>query len=353
MTTPTATSIAEATTGTARRGDRGGADAAGDDPGDHRAGARVLLPPPPHAYRRTRDDQRDVALAKALGWFSVGLGVAKLAAPRPLAHAVGSAGDHAALTRLAGLREVACGIGLLHGRSPQLWLWARVAGDLLDLAMLGAAMGERRSRRGPLAVTAGTVAAITVLDVYAASRWSGREMPREDLQAGYVEVARAITVNCPPDACYARWRRFEDLPRFMQHLESVTTVRPGVTHWVAKAPFGTRMEWDAEVTSDQPGQLLAWRSVDESDVEQHGVVRFGPGPRGGSIVRVEMRYRPPAGRVGAAVAKMFGDEPTQAVMEDLRRFKRLMETGEVPTTEGQPHGRRGVFYQLMRKVHTR
>lgn len=348
MSTPTATGSAEAKAGTSRRAAR-----AGDEPGDQRAAARIALPPPPHAYRRARDAQRDVALARALGWFSLGLGVAELAAPRPLARAVGSAGDHAALTRLAGVREVACGLGLLAGRSPQLWLWARVGGDLLDLAMLGAAMGERRSRRAPLAVAAGTVAALTALDVYAARRWAGRELPREDLPADSVEVARAITVNSPPDACYSRWRRFEDLPQFMQHLESVTTVRPGVTHWVAKAPFGARMEWDAEVTSDQPGQLIAWRSVDEADVEQHGVVRFGPGPRGGSIVRVEMRYRPPAGRLGAAVAKLFGDEPTQAVMEDLRRFKRLMETGEVPTTEGQPHGRRGVFYQLMRKVHTR
>ena len=145
-------------------------------------------------------------------------------------------------------------------------------------------------------------------------------------------MQRTIAVNRPPQACYDTWHRFEDLPKFMRHLESVTVVRPGVSHWVAKAPFGARMEWDAEVTNDQPGQLIAWRSIDEADVEQTGVVRFEPGPQGGTLVRVEMQYRPPAGRLGAAVAKLFGDEPTQAVMEDLRRFKRLMETGEVPTT---------------------
>ncbi|HEX4885454.1 MAG TPA: SRPBCC family protein [Casimicrobiaceae bacterium] len=314
---------------------------------------RTTLPPPPHALRRGREEKRDVALARALGWFSVGLGVAALAAPRPLHRAIGTGQDHVAIARLTGVREVATGIGLLQGRSPPLWLWARVAGDLVDLALLGVAMGERRSRRGQLAVAAAAVAGVTALDLYAARRWSGREMPRETPDTGVVDVQRAITVNASPQACYDTWHRFEDLPRFMRHLESVTTVGAGVTHWVAKAPFGATVEWDAEVTSDQPGQLLAWRSVDESEVEQTGVVRFEPGPRGGTIVTVEMRYRPPAGRVGATVAKLFGDEPTQAVLEDLRRFKRLMETGEIPTTEGQPHGRRGMFYQLMRKVHTR
>jgi uncharacterized membrane protein len=311
------------------------------------------LPPPPHAYRRARAEKRDVALARALGWFSVGLGAAELAAPRSLARAVGSGRDHATIARLAGARELACGIGLLQGRSPQVWLWARVAGDLMDLAMLGMAMGERRSRRGQLAMAAGAVAAVTALDLYAARRWSGRDMPRQLPDTGVVDVQRSITINKPPQACYDAWHRFEDLPRFMRHLDSVTTVRPGVTHWVAKAPFGATVEWDAEVTNDQPGQLIAWRSVDESDVEQTGVVRFEPGPRNGTVVHVEMHYRPPAGRMGAAVATLFGDEPTQAVLEDLRRFKRLMETGEVPTTDGQPHGRRGVFYQLMRRVHTR
>ena len=245
-------------------------------------------------------------------------------------------------------------MGLLSGRSPPLWLWARVAGDLMDLAMLGVAMGERGSRRGPLAAAAATVAGIAAVDVYAARRWCGRTAPREQPDAGVVAVERAITINRPPQACYEAWRRFEELPTFMRHLESVTAVRPGVWHWVAKAPFGTTVEWDAEVTSDQPGQLLAWRSVDEAEVEQTGVVRFAPGPQ-------QRHDRPrgdalPAAR-GAARRRpsrsCFGDEPTQAVMEDLRRFKRLLETGEVPTTEGQPHGRRGMFYPLMRKVHTR
>jgi uncharacterized membrane protein len=224
---------------------------------------------------------------------------------------------------------------------------------MLDLAMLGMAMGERNARRGTLALTAGSVAAVTALDVYAAQRWSGRDVPRELPDTRAVNVTRAVTINRPPQACYHVWRRFEDLPRFMLHLESVTPVREGVTHWVAKAPLGAKVEWDAEITNDQPGQLIAWRSVDEADVEQTGSVRFEPGPEGGAVVHVEMQYRPPAGRWGAAVAKLFGDKPTQSVLEDLRRFKRLMETGEIPTTEGQPHGARGVFYQLMRKVHAR
>ncbi|HEX6944999.1 MAG TPA: SRPBCC family protein [Casimicrobiaceae bacterium] len=315
--------------------------------------ASPVLPPPPHAFRRGRDAQRDVALARSLGWLSLGLGVAGLAAPRPVQRAIGVAHAPTALARLAGAREIACGLGLLSGRSPPLWLWARFAGDLMDLAMLGVAMGRRGSRRGPLVAAAATVAGIAAVDLYAARRWSARTVPHEQVEEGVVAVERAITINRPPQACYEAWRRFEEFPTFMRHLESVTAVRPGVWHWVAKAPFGATVEWDAEVTSDQPGQLLAWRSVDESEVEQTGVVRFAPGPQQRTIVRVEMRYRPPGGRMAVAIAKLFGDEPTQAVMEDLRRFKRLLETGEVPTTEGQPHGRRGMFYPLMRKVHTR
>jgi uncharacterized membrane protein len=119
---------------------------------------------------------------------------------------------------------------------------------------------------------------------------------------------------------------------------------------VARTPGGARIEWDAEITNDQPGRLIAWRSADEADVQHAGVVRFEPDSSGrGTLLRVEIQYLPPGGALGAMLARLADEVPSQTIEEDIRRFKRLAETGEVPTTEGQPHGRRGLLYGLVRK----
>jgi uncharacterized membrane protein len=151
----------------------------------------------------------------------------------------------------------------------------------------------------------------------------------------------AITINKPPQEVYARWRDFERLPTFMYHLESVRTVDARRSHWVARAPAGSTVEWDAEITEEVPGERIAWRSVGDSSVQTSGSVRLAPAPGGrGTEVHVELDYSPPGGALGATVAKLFGEEPNQQIGDDLRRFKQLLETGEIARSDGSPLGTR-------------
>jgi uncharacterized membrane protein len=155
-------------------------------------------------------------------------------------------------------------------------------------------------------------------------------------------VERAVTVNRPRAELYEAWRNFENLPSFMQHLESVSVEdrESGRSHWVAKGPLGRNVQWDAEVIEERENELLVWKSLPGSLVESMGRVEFVEAPGGrGTIVHVSMQYNPPAGSMGAAFAKLFGKEPGTQVKEDLRHFKQIMETGEIPTVEGQPSGR--------------
>jgi uncharacterized membrane protein len=154
-----------------------------------------------------------------------------------------------------------------------------------------------------------------------------------------VTVRRTVAINKPVDEIYAFWRDFENLPRFMRHLESVTCDGPRKSHWVARAPAGRRVEWEAELVDERPNELIAWRSLDDADIRNAGTVVFERGPGGrGTTVRVSLTYAPPGGKFAAVIAKLFGEEPSQQVSDDLRRLKQLMEAGEVPTTEGQPRG---------------
>src|SRR5690606_38922101 len=154
-----------------------------------------------------------------------------------------------------------------------------------------------------------------------------------------VHAQRTITINRPIDEVYRFWRNFENLPRFMRHLESVTQADSRRSRWVAKGPMGLQVEWDAEIVEDRENELIRWASLEGSQVATSGGVEFRQGPVGrGTEVRVDLRYDPPAGMLGAAVAKVFGADPDQTMNEDLDKFKALMETGEVPTIEGQPRG---------------
>ena len=154
-----------------------------------------------------------------------------------------------------------------------------------------------------------------------------------------MDARAATTVNAPPDVVYAAWRDVERLPTFMDHLESVTSIDDRRSHWVAKAPAGATVEWDAEIVEDVPGERLAWRSIEGAMVPNEGLVRFVPAPgERGTEVHVEVGYSPPLGAVGALVAKLFGEEPNQQVSDDLRRFKQLLETGEIARSDAAPEG---------------
>ena len=154
-----------------------------------------------------------------------------------------------------------------------------------------------------------------------------------------LHVKKALTINKSAAELYSFWRDFENLPKFMAHLESVKVTGEKTSHWVAKAPLGTTVEWDAEITSEIENERIGWKSSELSDVPNSGVVEFRPTTNRGTEVIVTLTYEPPAGYVGSLIAKLFGEEPNQQVYGDLYRFKSLMESGEIITVEGQPSGR--------------
>ena len=155
-------------------------------------------------------------------------------------------------------------------------------------------------------------------------------------------VEHAVTIHGrSPAELYAFWRDFENLPRIMQHLESVHVIDATRSRWTAKAPAGRTVEWEAEVYNEIPDKLIAWRTLHDADIAHAGSVHFEPAPGGrGTEVRVIVEYEPPVGKLGAAVAKLFGEEPDAQVREDLRRFKQLMETGELTVSENPGQGPR-------------
>ena len=153
--------------------------------------------------------------------------------------------------------------------------------------------------------------------------------------SGLVRIMRGVTVNKEIDEVYRFWRDFENFPNFMHHIESVT-VDGSRSHWVAKEPAGQQAEWDAEITEDRPGELIGWRTIGDSDVEHEGSVEFSqaPGDRG-TEVRVTLTYEPPG---VAGIAKLFGSDPDRQIRDDIRRFKQILETGEVLRSDGSPEG---------------
>lgn len=156
-----------------------------------------------------------------------------------------------------------------------------------------------------------------------------------------VRVEASVTVDQPREAVYAFWRDLENLPRFMRHLSTVQSTGERTSHWEAPVPGGVgEISWDAEITEEQPNERLAWQSNPDAVIYNAGVVRFAEAPGGrGTEVHAIIEYRPPAGEVGASVARFLNPALRQMIKEDLRRFKHIVETGEVPTVEGQPTGR--------------
>lgn len=152
-----------------------------------------------------------------------------------------------------------------------------------------------------------------------------------------IRAEKTVTINRSASELYQFWRNLENLPKFMKHLESVTVYDDRRSHWVAKAPMGTTVKWDAQIITDEPDHLIAWSSAENADIENSGFVRFKPttGNRG-TEVKVVMEYSPPGGAVTATLAKLFGEEPEQQIGDELNRFKQLMEAGEIATNKVQP-----------------
>lgn len=277
-------------------------------------------------------------IARGLGWFSIGLGLAELLAPSAVARLWGGDGRHTTLIRLYGLREIASGLVIVsQGKRSAAGMWSRVAGDAMDLATLSAAAASRNTSKAGVAFAAANVLGVAALDFMCAQELSRRQgLLTED---GALRAMRSIAINCPREEVYQFWRDVENLPRFMHHLQSVRTAGPGRSHWVSSAPGGTTVEWDSEITVDHPGELIAWRSLEGSEVENAGTVRFETRPGGrGTIVRVELEYWPPGGIAGAAWASLFNQSPQQQLHDDLQRLKQVLETGEVVRSDACPDG---------------
>jgi uncharacterized membrane protein len=284
-------------------------------------------------------DDADQRLARALGWFSIGLGVAEIVAPGRLAELIGVE-KRPGVFRLMGLREIGSGVTILSQSLPASGVWSRVAGDVVDLALLSTQLEPDNAEREKTLVATLAVLGVTALDIYTGRRLSEKSNGTSAIGGARrgLRVKEAITVNRPVGEVYNFWHDFENLPRFMTHLESVRVLGARRSHWVAVGPGGLRVEWDAETLEDRPNELIAWRSLPGGDVETSGSVRFKPAPgnRGTEIV-VELRYEPPGGILGATLAKLFGEAPEQIVTRDLRSFKNVMEVGEVVHSDASIH----------------
>jgi len=275
---------------------------------------------------------------RGLGWFSIGLGLTQVLLPGRMSKFIGLK-NHRGLMRMMGIREIASGIGIFSQNRPAMPLWARVGGDVMDLALLGGALTSSRANRRRVIAATAAVAGVTALDFYYSKRLSDKQAEKEP-----VPITKSITINRSPEDLYRVWRNFQNLPRFMKHIESVEILSENRSRWIAKIPGTKKIQWESEILLDRPNEEIVWRSLEDSEVRNSGSVRFeaAPGKRGTRVI-VQMEINELPGVIGSTIAKLIGKVPEQIVQEDLRCFKQLMETGEIATTEGQPSGRKGLI----------
>ena len=277
-------------------------------------------------------------LARALGWFSIGLGLAELAAPDKLARLIGFRDQdrRRAILRVYGLREIAAGVGILSGAKPTGWLWGRVAGDALDLSSLGSALKASDADRTKLLAATAAVAGVTAMDVLCAQGLGRRKAAKREDAIPF--VTRTIIVNRPPDEVYRFWHDFESLPKFLDDLESVRVTGERRSRWKLRTAAGKKIQWDAEIIEDQPGSRIAWRTLPGSDVDNSGSITFKRATGGrGTLVKVEMQYTPPGGVSVAKVMKLLGKEPGQQIQKALYGFKQVIETGQITQSDASIH----------------
>jgi uncharacterized membrane protein len=203
-------------------------------------------------------------------------------------------------------------------------------------SLIGRMFTPRRSNRGRLLAGGAALLGVAAVAAFSAARRNRRSTISRALAP--IHVFKTITINRTPEEVYEYWRNLENLTQFMAHLKSVE-VSDGSSTWTAVGPLGSSVTWQAELVLDQPAECIAWRSVSgTTSVPNRGVVRFAkaPGNRG-TEVQVEVKYEPPAGALGAAFATLFGEEPSQQIGGDLRRLKQVLETGEVMNSDASIH----------------
>jgi uncharacterized membrane protein len=238
-------------------------------------------------------------MARALGWFSVGLGLTELVAPRRHKHA-----------RLVGAGKMLSGVGIL--------------------------VGARGASAAQVTAAAAAVTGASALHSF----YTHQDGMPDGSGSRAVRFTETVTVNRPPEECYRFWRNISAFPTFMKHLKSVQETGERRSHWVAEGPAGREIAWNAEITEDVPGEVIAWRTLPGSDLPNAGRVLFQRAPRGhGTFVRLLMEYDPPAHAAGARLAKILGKDPKAHAYQNLHRFKQLIETGEIATAKNQSSGR--------------
>lgn len=278
-------------------------------------------------------------LAKGLGWLSIGLGLAELLAPKDVARLIGARGvasSHTTL-RIIGLRGLISGVGILSRTKDPSWIWARLGGDILDVALLTTELMSPKSDR-----TRGLAATAMVLGVTAVDGLTALELSRESAVASgsftqSFTVTTSVTINRPKNEVYEFWRNFENLPQVFSHLESVR-LEGNRSHWRAKLPARLQLEWSAQIEEDRPNELISWRSLPGGLLQNHGRVSFrsAPGDRGTEL-HVTLGFEPLGGAVGAAFARLFGGLPVQQLRADLKRAKQILETGSVTRSDASVH----------------
>ena len=212
-------------------------------------------------------------------------------------------------------------------------------GRVAAFAGAGALLGAAARKRTPTAMAAAAAAALPLVYRGVTGRWP---LPQK-LTASPVIVKTRLVVWRPAPQVYEAWRAFDRLPAILSHVDRVDVLDERRSRWSVRAPGGKHVEWEAEITEDRPGEVLAWRSTEGSPLQQLGSLHFDLWRDGGTLLRVDLRLLPPAGAAGTAVTALLQPLVEREIHEDLRRFKRALEAGEVPTTVGQPHGERGRF----------
>jgi uncharacterized membrane protein len=287
-----------------------------------------------NGYGAASTDTEMERLARILGWFSLGLGLAQIASPNRVAQLIGVDDDDATITmmRVVGAREIASGIGILTQPKPTPWLWARVGGDAMDLALLRSAMASPRADQHRVAAATAAVLGIAAVDALCSTRLTAEpDAPYETVhQSGAVHATSAVTVNAPIDTVYGYWEDFQSLPRFMGDFASVQVSGNRHSHWSLTAPAGITLEWDVEITETARNEQIAWRTSEGSHLDASGVVRFRTAPANrGTEVLFDAQFNPPGGELGKKIAGFFADALGTKIGNDLRRFKQLVELGEI------------------------
>ncbi len=283
-------------------------------------------------------------VAKALGWFSLSLGLTELLSGKRLDRYLGT-GGHEGTLRLLGLREIAAGAIILAQKEPSAAsVWSRVGGDVIDLIFLGKALEEQRNRtkRERLEIATATVVAVTALDVLCAwqlSRKSSSDAPAEE---DATRVETNVTIGRSAEELFTLWQDPQTLPQVMGHFATVTTQADGRAHWTVNGPVKTSLQWDSQIVQEEPGRLLRWYSTRGAKVPNGGSITFSPATGGrGTVATLQIDFDPPGGSFGKGAAKVLGIVPQVLADKALRRFKALAEAGEIPTLKDNVSARTG------------